>query len=61
MILALLLIFGPLMLEPEGMVIRQVWVGPEVDILGGPSPDGRYLSFVHWDTGDLAVRSLNTG
>ncbi|MBE3130350.1 MAG: PD40 domain-containing protein, partial [Acidobacteria bacterium] len=41
--------------------LRQVWAGPEVDILGGVSPDGRYLSFVDWVTGDLAIRELATG
>jgi Tol biopolymer transport system component len=39
----------------------QVWAGPEVDYEGSPSPDGRYLSFVDYDTGDLAVRDLGTG
>ena len=29
--------------------------------MGEVSPDGRYLSFVDWDTGDLAVRDLETG
>ncbi|OGD37606.1 MAG: hypothetical protein A2V45_00190 [Candidatus Aminicenantes bacterium RBG_19FT_COMBO_58_17] len=29
--------------------------------LGNVSPDGRYISFVDWDTGDLAVRNLSTG
>ncbi len=47
--------------EHDGIVVRQVWAGPEVDILGGPSPDGRYLTFVDWETGDLAVRDLKTG
>jgi Tol biopolymer transport system component len=32
-----------------------------VDTVGGLSSDGRYLSFVDWDTGDLAVRDLTTG
>ena len=41
--------------------LRQVWAGPEVDILGAVSPDGRYLSFVDWVTGDLAIRELATG
>ena len=41
--------------------IRKVWSGPGTDILGEPSPDGRYLSFVDWITGDLAVRDLATG
>ena len=46
----------------SGVVVRQVWAGPEqVDIMGAPSPDGRYLSFVDWTTGDLAVRDLATG
>jgi Tol biopolymer transport system component len=40
--------------------IRLVW-GPEADTYGAPSPDGGYLSFVDWSTGDLAVRYLKTG
>ncbi|MCJ7645112.1 MAG: tetratricopeptide repeat protein [Candidatus Aminicenantes bacterium] len=41
--------------------LRQVWAGSGVDILGAVSPDGRYLSFVDWETGDLAIRELATG
>jgi Tol biopolymer transport system component len=41
--------------------IRQVWSGPDVDIFGGPSPDGRYLSYVDGKTGDLAIHELATG
>ena len=41
--------------------IRQVWTGLKADLDGMVSPDGRYLSFVDWDTGDLAVRELATG
>ena len=40
---------------------RQVWTGPDMDFEGAPSPDGRYLSFVDWTTGDLAIRDLETG
>jgi len=40
---------------------RQLWTGPDVDTQGAPSPDGRYLSFTDWETGDLAVRDLRTG
>ena len=47
--------------EPEGIVVRQVWAGSDVDYLGAPSPDGRYLSFVDWKTGDLAIREIETG
>ena len=43
--------------------MRQVWSGPgpEVDVQGSASPDGRYLSYVDWDTGDLAIREIATG
>jgi len=45
----------------EGMMVRQVWEGPDVDILGAPSPDGRYLSYVDWDNGNLAIYEIATG
>jgi Tol biopolymer transport system component len=41
--------------------LRQVWSGPEVDVSGAISPDGRYLSFVDWKTGDVAIREIATG
>ncbi len=41
--------------------LRQFWTGPLVDICGAVSPDGRYLSFVDWLTGDLAIRDLASG
>ncbi len=41
--------------------LRQVWSGAGVDIMGAVSPDGRYLSFVDWMTGDLAIRDLASG
>ncbi len=40
--------------------IRQVWAGPEIDMFSAPSLDGRYLSFVDWETGNLAVFDLAT-
>lgn len=40
---------------------RQIWAGAGVDTMGGVSPDGRFLSFVDWETGDLAVRDLSAG
>jgi Tol biopolymer transport system component len=43
------------------MTVRRVWSGPHADTGGEISPDGGYLSFVDWDTGDLAVRDLTTG
>ena len=42
----------------SGVVVRQVWTGPDVDTLGTVSLDGRYLSYVHWETGDLAIRDF---
>ncbi len=44
----------------KNMAVRQVWAGPTTDYLGGVSPDGKYLSHVDWETGDLAVRELAT-
>ena len=43
------------------MVTRRVWAGPDVSVDGTLSPDGRYLSFTDWETGDLALRDLVTG
>ena len=50
---------GPAM--AKGIVVRQVWSGPDVDTYGTPSPDGKYLSYTDWETGDLAIRELATG
>ncbi len=51
--------------QPAGLptfTTRQVWVLPDMgNIEGAPSPDGRYLSFVDWETGDLAIRDLESG
>jgi len=41
--------------------LRQVWAGPGVGIDGTVSPDGRYLSYVDWQSGDLAIREIATG
>jgi tetratricopeptide (TPR) repeat protein len=43
------------------MVMRRIWVGPDVDTEGAPSSDGKYLPYVDWSTGDLAIRDLATG
>jgi Tol biopolymer transport system component len=45
----------------KGMMVRKVWEGPEVDMMGEPSPDGKYISYVDWDTGDLAIYEISTG
>jgi Tol biopolymer transport system component len=46
--------------RPE-MSVRRVWVGREVDNEGQVSPDGHFLSFTDWETGDLAIHDLATG
>jgi Tol biopolymer transport system component/beta-lactamase regulating signal transducer with metallopeptidase domain len=43
------------------ITLRQVCSGPNVDSHVAASPDGRYLSYVDWKTGDLAVREIATG
>jgi Tol biopolymer transport system component len=45
--------------EPS-LTVRQVWAGPDVDNLGAPSPDGRYISYTDWNTGNLAVYEIPT-
>ena len=45
----------------KNLAVRQVWSGPDVDIEGAPSPDGRYLSYTDWETGDLAIYEIATG
>ncbi len=45
----------------SGASARPVWTETGGnDVWGSVSPDGRYLSFVDWETGDLAVRDLQT-
>ena len=42
---------------------KQIWLsepGDEVDV-NRPSPDGRYLCFTDWGTGNLNLRDLTTG
>ncbi|MFH2074575.1 MAG: hypothetical protein ABIJ57_04390 [Pseudomonadota bacterium] len=43
------------------LVVRRVWAGSKVDTMGRVSPDGRFVSFTDWDTGDLAIHDLATG
>ena len=47
--------------EPEGIRIRQISKKPFLDDFGTVSRDGRYLSFVDWEDGELAILDLNTG
>jgi Tol biopolymer transport system component len=47
--------------EREGPAARLIWQGPEANVVGAPSRDGRWLSFVDPVSGDLAVRDLRAG
>ncbi len=47
--------------KSEEFLARQVWTGREVDTSGKISPDGRYLSYVDWNSGNLAIREIATG
>lgn len=49
---------------PSAIRVREVWSGrysQPVDFSGGPTPDGRGLVYVDWETGNLALRDLGTG
>ena len=48
---------------PIGMAgDRAVWTGPDVDLTGRVSPDGKFLTYVDWThTGNLMVRDLENG
>ncbi len=43
------------------LAFRVPWSGSDAHSNGAISPDGRLLAYVHWDTGDLAVRDLQAG
>ncbi len=46
---------------PSLASLRLVWKGPEIELMGEASPDGRYICYTDWDTGDLAIHDLTTG
>jgi len=46
----------------EALELRRVWSGSTANFYpSSPSPDGRHISEIDWDTGDLAVIDLETG
>lgn len=56
--------FGAGVLQAFGKahpVSRRVWADGSTNLLGAPSLDGKLLSFVDVQTGDLAIRDLATG
>jgi len=47
--------------EDHAAAPLRIWAGQETNLLGAPSLDGRFLSFVDTESGDLAIRDLATG
>ena len=47
-------------IEDKEFALRKIGSGPEWG-QGEISPNGRYISYIDWDTGDLAVQDLTTG
>lgn len=49
--------------QDRAIVVRRVWNGPDVDLQGKPSRDGRSLTFVSYadGPGSVALRDLTTG
>ena len=52
---------APLAATAEPAHPRRLWAGAATDVLGDPSPDGRYVSVVDPQSGDLAVREVSSG
>ncbi len=44
-----------------GLTTRLLWAEKDVDLSGAPTPDGRSLVYVHWETGDLALHDFASG
>ena len=55
---------APAKTSAGSLTLRKVWSGSANDVdpgISGLSPDGRFLSFVHWANGNLAVRDMASG
>ncbi|UCD75986.1 MAG: PD40 domain-containing protein, partial [Phycisphaerales bacterium] len=50
----------PKVAAASGPMTRQVWA-PALDSMGMISPNGRYISYVNWSRGNLAVHDCRTG
>ena len=46
---------------PKVFTNKKIWEGQDIDDSGEISPDGKYLAYNDWDTGDLAVYEIATG
>jgi len=47
--------------DPSQIVFTRVWSPALGSLMGRPSPDERYISFVNWDTNNLAIHDIKTG
>jgi Tol biopolymer transport system component len=45
---------------PKVMTNKKIWNESDTELEGAPSPDGKYLSYVDWETGDLAIYEIAT-
>ncbi len=43
------------------MIEKKIWEGPDVDDSGEISPDGKYLAYIDWRSGELAIYEIATG
>ena len=41
--------------------MRQVWQGLDLEVMGAPSPDGRYICYTDWETDDVAIYEISNG
>ncbi|MFO7732372.1 MAG: tetratricopeptide repeat protein, partial [Candidatus Aminicenantes bacterium] len=46
---------------PQGLSARLLWSGPEAETVSHVSPDGRFLSFIEKESGDLCIRDIASG
>ena len=46
---------------PSQLTSKKIWSESDTELEGAPSPDGKYLSYVDWETGDLAIYEIATG
>jgi Tol biopolymer transport system component len=44
----------------DGITTRRVWTGADGVFSNAPSPNGRYVTYVDWDSGNLTVRDLES-
>jgi len=56
--IAALVAGAPVRVRDSRLTIRRV---PDLDMFAKPSPDGKFLAFTDWDSGNLAIRDVVTG